>query len=316
LSTIFANRVIVVPGDLAQPLLGLTPESFADLSQLIDAIYHAGAIVNFLKPYAAMRAANVQGTQEVIRLACRTRPKLLHHISTIAVFSAGYYTGRIAEDTLPTEVDGLPGGYSQSKWVAEQLVLEAMNRGLPARIYRPGLLAGDSRLGISNLDNVMSQLFRATCQIGLMPDLKWQVDVSLVDVAAQTIAHISTRTNNGAQIFHLCNPEPTSVDDLIMWVRALGIPLDIVPYARWREEMLARAADLKFEQLLPLLPENETEVRHWLGTGERRFEVKNTLQALDGSPVTLTSIDRGLFAVYVRHLEQHGLLPMSLDNRH
>ena len=34
--------------------------------------------------------------------------------------------------------DKLEDGYSQSKWVAEQLVLKAMERGLPAAIYRPG----------------------------------------------------------------------------------------------------------------------------------------------------------------------------------
>ena len=33
----------------------------------------------------------------------------------------------------------LTDGYSQSKWVAEQLVLKAMERGLPAAIYRPGV---------------------------------------------------------------------------------------------------------------------------------------------------------------------------------
>lgn len=32
----------------------------------------------------------------------------------------------------------LSDGYSQSKWVAEQLVKRAMDRGLPAAIYRPG----------------------------------------------------------------------------------------------------------------------------------------------------------------------------------
>ena len=34
----------------------------------------------------------------------------------------------------------LTDGYSQSKWVAEQLVMRAMERGLPAAIYRPGQL--------------------------------------------------------------------------------------------------------------------------------------------------------------------------------
>ena len=45
-----------------------------------------------------------------------------------------------SEDTDMMSVpDDLDDGYSQSKWVAEQLVIKAMDRGLPAAIYRPGM---------------------------------------------------------------------------------------------------------------------------------------------------------------------------------
>ncbi len=40
--------------------------------------------------------------------------------------------------------DALQDGYSQSKWVAEQLVIRAMERGLPAAVYRPGTHTTDA----------------------------------------------------------------------------------------------------------------------------------------------------------------------------
>lgn len=42
-----------------------------------DVIHHRGAEVNFLYPYEKLRAANVFGTQEVLRLAARLQPELL-----------------------------------------------------------------------------------------------------------------------------------------------------------------------------------------------------------------------------------------------
>ncbi|MBO0820354.1 MAG: amino acid adenylation domain-containing protein, partial [Nocardiopsaceae bacterium] len=68
-----ADRVVPLPGDLAAPGLGLSPGQFRELAEGIDVIYHAGAVVNFTYPYEELRAANVAGTREVIRLAGRYR---------------------------------------------------------------------------------------------------------------------------------------------------------------------------------------------------------------------------------------------------
>ncbi len=57
--------------------------------------------------------------------------------STDAVFAHGMKD--CAEDSdMFAHADDLQDGYSQSKWVAEQLVIRAMERGLPAAVYRPG----------------------------------------------------------------------------------------------------------------------------------------------------------------------------------
>ena len=82
----WAARCIPLCGDLAQPRLGLGEAQFALLGDTIDVIYHNGAWVNALYPYERLRAANVLGTQEVIRLAALGHPKPLHYISTLAIF--------------------------------------------------------------------------------------------------------------------------------------------------------------------------------------------------------------------------------------
>ena len=55
--------------------------------------------------------------------------------------------------------DKLTDGYSQTKWVAEQLILKASQRGLPVAVYRCGNISGDSRSAAWNKqDFVLSVL--------------------------------------------------------------------------------------------------------------------------------------------------------------
>ncbi|WP_369636860.1 amino acid adenylation domain-containing protein, partial [Nocardia sp. JMUB6875] len=153
----YGDRIVPVPGDLASPDLGLTPERFTELAHRVDAIYHNGAQVNHLEPYARMRAANVTGTREVLRMATTGPLTPIHYISTASV-----------PDGPPP--DHLPG-YVLTKWVAEQLVRTAADRGLPVRIHRPGLITGDSVTGAAGTDDAWWTMLRAMLVLGLAPDL-------------------------------------------------------------------------------------------------------------------------------------------------
>ena len=87
--------------------------------------------------HKALHGPNVLGTQNIIKFACDSKIKPLHYISTDAVFPHGLVACREDAD-MTMYADTLDDGYSQSKWVAEQLVKHAMDRGLPAAIYRLG----------------------------------------------------------------------------------------------------------------------------------------------------------------------------------
>jgi len=87
-----------------------------------------------------MRDANFGGTREVVRLAMSHRPKALNHISTTFVFGWSVKETLLESDTN-VDLDLLDFGYSQSKWVSERVVQDAMRRGLAARIFRPALIA-------------------------------------------------------------------------------------------------------------------------------------------------------------------------------
>ncbi|OXM43071.1 thioester reductase, partial [Amycolatopsis alba DSM 44262] len=142
------DRVTALAGDLTTPRLG-SGRRFAELAEETDLIIHNGSHVNFAYPYKALRAPNVEGTREIVRLACTTRLKPLHYISSIAVIAGFGIAGtrHVAEDTPLAHVEQIRLGYPESKWVAEQLVHAAGERGLPIAVHRPYEITGTTDSG-------------------------------------------------------------------------------------------------------------------------------------------------------------------------
>lgn len=141
------DRVEVIPSNLSRNRLGLIPEVYEELRQTLDIVVHCAAQVNLVYPYAALRDANVEGTREVLKLVALAGATL-QYISTNGVLSPST-AGWSEDEMLPIDdvQTQLHDGYCQTKWVAEQMVLEAARRGLPAKVIRIGTLSGDSETG-------------------------------------------------------------------------------------------------------------------------------------------------------------------------
>jgi len=231
----FRHRIMPVVGNLEQPLLGLSEEQFQDLAHCINVIYHNGAWVNFVYPYSQLRAANVQGTQEVLRLASCGQTKPVHFVSTLSIFSQSYgKRGLVLETDLAHDDKSLAMGYDQSKWVAEQLVREAQDRGLPITIHRLGTLIGDSRTGITNKPNdFFFSLLKGCLQLGKAPSSTTKINLTPVNYVSQAIVYLSQQINNFGATFHLINPESIPWQTLLRSVKANGYSLKIEPFSSW-----------------------------------------------------------------------------------
>jgi amino acid adenylation domain-containing protein/thioester reductase-like protein len=291
----FAARIVPVPGDLSKPRLGLGGEEFDHLAGRIDAIYHSGAWVNFLHPYSRLKAANVSGTQEVIRLAARTRRKPLHFVSTASVFPPTRERAEALELDAPPDWRGLGNGYAQSKWVAEKLVMSAAQRGLPVRIYRPGMITGDSKTGICNTDDFIFSMIKGCVQLGLVPDTGAMVGMVPVDYVSQAIVRLSRQEGPLSRVFHVVNPRYVQLSELVGIVRSLGYRVQMTSYQAWRQALLRQAADSTANALYPFLPlftEKLPEER------EPSFDCRNTLEGLAGTGVACPDIGADLMRTY------------------
>jgi amino acid adenylation domain-containing protein/thioester reductase-like protein len=241
----FGRRIVPVPGDLSRPLFNLTPQRFMQLAAAVDAIYHNGAQVHFLQPYKTLKAANVGGTLEVLRLACRHKVKPVHYVSTIGVF------GDLPGDSRPREQDmpaaqGLQGGYNQSKWVAERLVALAGRRGLPVAVYRPGRIAWHSRTGVANADDFFTNAVRLCIRMGKCPRAgEGPVfdDITPVDYVSSAIVRLSRKRAALGRAFHLVNPRPTDLRLVLDAIRGFGFEVQEVPADQWQTELAGQVLD-------------------------------------------------------------------------
>jgi thioester reductase-like protein len=231
----FDSRVRVVEGDLAHPRFGWPEPRLDALAGDVDAICHAGAAVNWVFPYASLRDANVAGTLELLRLACRRGATPFHFISSLSVVysTAGPRDAGEDFDAL-SHLRGVHLGYAQTKAVAEALVKQAGARGLPIKIYRPSLISGDSRTGAFNRDDMLSAMVSGCIRMGTAPDLDWKVDCLPVDVAARAIADLSGASGD---VIHLPHARPRHWRECVLWMRLYGYDVRLVPYHTWLKQL-------------------------------------------------------------------------------
>ena len=305
----WATRLVPLCGDLAQPRLGLGEEQFALLGDTIDVIYHNGAWVNALYPYERLRAANVLGTQEVIRLAALGHPKPLHYISTLAIFLSDAHRDQVVDETRQPRFDPtLQGGYKQSKWVAEALVREAQQRGLPATIYRPGRIMGHSQSGVNgNLNDLLCTIWKGCVMLGCYPQVATQVDLTPVDYVSRGIVQLSRQVDTLGGTFHFCHPQPVAWVALLETIGALGYGLTGVTYAEWVAAINAAALQQPRNQLYQQLRLLLRAPIYLFAQAKPRFNGRATQAAL--APLTCPLIDQSLLATYLTWFQYSGYLP-------
>ena len=250
-----ARRIEVVRGDLTEPLLGLGEARFTGLADEADVIYHLGAHMNFVHPYSVLRGPNVSGTREILRLACTGQPSELHYVSTIDALAGDH----IPERPVPVDV-GRDDGYVLTKKTAEHLVLQAGQQGLPTGIYRPWQITSDSRTGVVNPDDQLALCLTGILLTGIAPaDNPLPLRILPVEMVAGMLVDMIGRLDPAQPVHHFYNPRVTPVEIIPEVVAECGYPVRIMPYRRWRVEIIRRTAN-RVQGLSALLANDVSEV--------------------------------------------------------
>ena len=310
-----STRIIPVIGDLSQPLLGLTEQQFLELAAEIDWIYHNGAFVNLIYPYTTLRAANVSGTQEILRLASQIKVKPVHFISTLDVFLSPAYAEMqaIQEQDELAHCEGLTNGYAQSKWVAEKLIMAAGDRGIPTSIYRLGMISGDSQTGISNADDLIGRAIKGFIQLESAPELDLSLNLTPVDYVSRAIVHLSQQQTSLGKAFHLVNPQPLHLSQLVTEIKTFGYPIQQITHDKWQAALLnADPQENALNPLSSLFTEKRSSAqltyveRLWLAS--QTFDCHNTISGLAGTTINCPLVDANLLRRYFSYFIQNEFL--------
>ncbi|MEE4216413.1 MAG: SDR family oxidoreductase [Xanthomonadales bacterium] len=213
-----ASRIVPVTGDLTRPYLGIGPKMRKELQGKVRHFFHSGAIYDLKADAASQEAANVGGTRNAVRLAAAIKAGRFHHVSSIA--AAGLYPGIFTEDMFD-EAMGLDNAYFRTKHESEGVVRNECK--IPWRVYRPGIVVGNSETGeIDKIDGPyyffkLIQKLRKTLP-PWMPAIGLEggrINIVPVDFVVKAMDHIAHLPRQDGKCFHLTDPKPKRIGNVL-----------------------------------------------------------------------------------------------------
>ena len=299
-----AKRCVPVVGDIAKPGLGLSAGDKTKIKGKIKHFFHLAAMYDMAASAEENHTANVVGTENAVALANEIKAGLFHHMSSIAV--AGNYEGVFREDMFDEADDYLDHPYMQTKHESEKFVREHCS--MPWRVYRPGVVLGDSKTGeIDKIDGPyyffkLIQRMRAMLPpwmpaIGIEGGRMNMVPVDFVVDATDHIAHAK---GNDRKAFHLTDPAPLRIgDSLNIFARAAHAPQMALRVNAALLGFIPQSV-VKGVMALPPVRRIKNAVVKDLGIPEDtlsfinypvRFDCRETLKALEGTKIEVPALE-------------------------
>ena len=167
----------------------------------------------------SQRVANVEGTRHMVEFAERVEAGRVHMVSSIA--AAGLYEGTWREDMFEEAQNLDTHPYFRTKHESEGVVREELER--PWRVYRPGIVVGNSETGeMDKVDGpyyffkLIRRIRNTVPQWMPMPGVEGrEINIVPVDFVVQAMDHIAHLDGLDGRAFHLTDPNPPTAGEVI-----------------------------------------------------------------------------------------------------
>jgi len=244
----YLSKLHFIKGDVSKVNFGLSNNEYSALNKVIDVIYHLAGNTSFIQPYSLVKAVNVFGTEQIIRFATKEELIPVHYVSTFAVFSCIHAFKNIKFiDERRNSYDSYSClkydiGYVQSKWVAEQLLQQAIKRGVPVTIYRSGFVLCHYATGAMEKSHFWHAFIKICLQLKVYPILiKQKEEFISVDFMVNALFCLSQQEGAIGSIYHICPNSSDNIDIIEVFNQIeqhLGINFVPLPYKEWLDKVL------------------------------------------------------------------------------
>lgn len=247
-----SKELRIIEGDIIYPDLGI--KSKKDIEALIsdvEIIFHSAALAELRAPFEIIKKINVEGTRNVLDFAlqCKKRGglKKVNHISTAYVVGTAKIK-EFSEDMLELG-QGFNNTYEQTKYEAEVLAKEYLNKGLNISIFRPSMVMGDFDEGKINDFRLFYQalhFFSQEIYDEFPADLGCFQNLINIDTVAEAISLLGKIEE--PRVYHVTSPQDTSLDsslrlasDYFGFKLPRFIPIEEFTFSQWTPAQKALA---------------------------------------------------------------------------
>lgn len=298
------ERIRIFEGDLTQPQFGLSEADWEAAVRETDEFFHIAALTKLGASWEEAERINLGGTLRALELAREAAKR--GRLQRFFYFSTAYVAGsltpiRSLEDELP-EKPGFANAYEATKYLAEKKIREAMTQGLPATLFRPSIVVGDSKTGAISEFNVIYPFWRLFAH-GLLKRVPARPDHSFnlvpIDFVVEASFVIARQAASLGKTFHLVSQNPPTLEMLLGLKEEYGDfpPVEVVPPESFSLEALDPEERAVFSQLDPYLGYLRSSLS---------FDVTNTRQALRGTDLELPQTGRAFLKKIIDYAIERG----------
>ncbi|HBY77719.1 MAG TPA: non-ribosomal peptide synthetase, partial [Cyanobacteria bacterium UBA11148] len=161
------------------------------------------------------------------------------------------------------------------------------------------------------------RMIKGCIQLRSIPNQDIELNLSPVDYVSKAIVSLSNQKESIGKAFHLLNPQPLPLKEMVNYIRSLGYPIELLSYEQWRSQLI-NTVDSSENALYPLLSTfaEETSNTQSQNSPLQQFDCQNTLTGLSESSIICPPVDSQLLTIYFSYLIQTGFLnspPLQLQ---